>query len=524
LFLQTMSHPFPEESVQKEYEIIDIFKKENDQLRPLQKAEALVETFEEDRIYGFQDNLRTGLYAPWPHERDAQHIMRYNCTTIIPTIYLWAEALGYEPQIVQFKDFRQLRSKKDKDKPTNNSHFALIVDIQRKQPYLLDPFWGICNPIVERTPRRMVLGQNKRRGRMVREYGRLLEYSPEEFAAMIDDLHDPIRSLEMLVCGQKVKKNIFLNKEVPATLMAYYDAPEMVITRLEIPQTAITDKVIFGGLHYDRNGKVKKMSLELCLARDTSWTEVIGKVEIARGSVEEFDAIRKVVHTIKSRPEKNKGQHRRWGNMLSERPERAADLCALTTQLYDRLTVEEKAGLSKRLLVRTLYEHAEPQEEYLTTREERFKEIECLRAKEIDFSQRIDEVEQELWKQSWRLEKLEKTRSERLKGRGRRLGKRNGKIVADLRNLLILHWRNESLYHRRMDQVVFAQKYEKISEEELAKEVQEKGDDPMIGYAAMVVDFLPFLVEAKDHLELRPFQDSIGEKIKAKMESISSEE
>ena len=47
-----MSHPFPEESVQKEYEIIDIFKKENDQLRPLQKAEALVETFEEDRIYG----------------------------------------------------------------------------------------------------------------------------------------------------------------------------------------------------------------------------------------------------------------------------------------------------------------------------------------------------------------------------------------------------------------------------------------------------------------------------------------
>src|SRR3989344_7079514 len=234
-----MSHPFPEESVQKEYEIIDIFKKENDQLRPLQKAEALVETFEEDRIYGFQDNLRTGLYAPWPHERDAQHIMRYNCTTIIPTIYLWAEALGYEPQIVQFKDFRQLRSKRDKDKPTNNSHFGLIVDVKRKHRYLIDPFWEICNPIVERTPQRMVLGKNKRRERVVREYSALWEYSPEEFATMMNDLQDPIRSLEMLACGQKVDDQIFLNKEVGCTLMVYYERPQgtdMILTRLEIPQ------------------------------------------------------------------------------------------------------------------------------------------------------------------------------------------------------------------------------------------------------------------------------------------------
>lgn len=47
-------------------------------------------------------------------------------------------------------------------------------------------------------------------------------------------------------------------------------------------------------------------------------------------------------------------------------------------------------------------------------------------------------------------------------------------------------------------------------------------NDPRGGYAAMVADFLPFLVEAKDNLELRPFQDSIGEKIRAK--NISSEE
>ncbi len=508
-----MTHPFPEESVQKEYEQMELFKTDNPKCKALQGAEAIVRTFKGEGVYGFIDNLRTGLYAPWPHERYDQNIARLNCTTIIPRIYLWTEALGYKPQIVQFRDWRELSSKKDEDKPRANSHFALIIDVGKKHPYLLDPFWGICNPIVEQTPTRMRLEKNKSYRKRKREYSALWEYSPEEFATMIDELHDPAQSLEMLACGQKVDGGLFLAKEVGCPLMIYYDTqPNRVRTRLEIPQAAITDKVVFCNLEYDKNGNVEKTSLELCLVKDTYWDGVIGKVAIAQGSFEELEKIKKITDRLKLQKSK-----RRLGSLLQQQPKEADGLCQLTTELYQRLTAEEKAGLQKRLLTRTLYELSEPEKEYLTTEEGRFAEIERLRAKEVDNHRKRRDLEERLWKESWKIEKLEKAESRRLKLRRGRLDKRNDKIVSDLKDLLVLHWNDKAKYHRRIDQVEFAKQYKMSSEEELAEEVQKRGYNPMVGYAAMVADFLPFVFEARENVELKRYQASIGEKIRMKM-------
>ncbi len=508
-----MAHPFPEESVRKEQELMNLFKAENPKGKALQRAEAIVRTFKDDGIYGFMDNLRTGLYVPWPHERYDLNIQRLNCTTIIPTIYLWTDALGYKPQIVQFRDWRELETKKDKDKPRANSHFALIVDVGKKHPYLLDPFWGICNPIVEQTPTMMRLERNKKYGKVKREYTALWEYSPQEFAMMIDELHHPAQSLEMLACGQKVESGISLGKEASGTLMIYYDMPSnRVRTRLKIPQVAITDKVVFCNLDYNEEGEVERTSLELCLAKDTYWDGVIGKVVIAQGSFEELENIKKITDGLKLQKSK-----RRLGSLLQQQPKQTDGLCRLTTELYQRLTTEEKAGLQQRLLTRTLYELSESEKDYVTTEEERFAEIERLRAKEVDHFQKRRDLEERLWKDGWKLEKLEKTESRRLKSRRRRLDKRNDTVVSDLKELLILHWNDKANYHRRIDQVEFAKRWKKSSEEELTEEVRKRGYDPMIGYAAMVADFLPFVFEARENLELKKYQTSIGEKIRLKM-------
>ncbi len=510
-----MTHPFPEESVRKEYEQMELFKADNPKRRVLQTAETIIRTFKSEGVYGFIDNLRTGLYAPWPHERYDQNIGRYNCTTIIPTIYLWTEALGYKPQIVQFRDWRQLKSKKDEDKPRANSHFALIVDVGKKHPYLIDPFWEICNPIVERTPNTMTLGKNKRYGKAKREYGTLWEYSPEEFAEMVNDLHSPAQSLEMLACGQKVDGNLFLTKEVGCPLMIYYYAQtNRVSTRLEIPQVAITDKVIFCNLEYNKNGIVKNTSLELCLVKDTYWDGVIGKVAIAQGSFEELEKVKKIADRL--RLQKNK---RRLGSLFREQPEKTDELCALAVKLYERLAPEEKAGLEKRLLTRTLYELTEPEKDYLTTEEERFSEIKRLRAEEKENNEKRRYLEDKLWKEGWKLEKLDRDESRRLKSRRRRLDKRSDKAFSELKDLLLLHWHDKAKYHRRIDQVEFGKKWKDSSQEELAEEVRREGYNPMVGYAAMVTDFLPFIFEAREDLELKRFQDSIGEKIRLKMEN-----
>ncbi len=510
-----MTHPFPEESVRREYEQMELFKAENPKQRALPTAEALVRTFKNESAYGFMDNLRTGLYAPWPHERYDLNIGRHNCTTIIPTIYLWAEALGYKPQIIQFRQWRQIKRKEDKDEPKANSHFALIVDLGKKHHYLLDPFWKICNPIVEQTPTMMRLEKNKGLGKVKREYGTLWEYSADEFAEMVNDLHDPAQSLEMLACGQKVDSSLFLAKEVGCPLMIYYDTQtNRVSTRLEIPQVAITDKVVFCNLEFNRNGAVENTSLELCLVKDTYWDGVIGRVSIAQGSFEELEKVKKITDKLKL--QKNKS---RLGSVLRKQPEKMDELCALTEKLYERLTTDEKIGLQKRLLTRTLYELTEPAKDYLTTEEERFAEIERLRAKEIDNHEKRRYLEERLWKESWKLEELDRDESRRLKSRRRRLDRRNDKVVSDLKNLLYLHWNDKAKYHRRMDQVEFGKKWKDASEEELTEEVRMRGFNTMVGYAAMVADFLPFVFEARENIELKRYQASIGEKIRLKMEN-----
>ena len=44
--------------------------------------------------YSFTDNLSTGCYAPYPHEYTELNLSGYNCTTIIPKVYLLCETIG----------------------------------------------------------------------------------------------------------------------------------------------------------------------------------------------------------------------------------------------------------------------------------------------------------------------------------------------------------------------------------------------------------------------------------------------
>ena len=91
--------------------------------------------------YSFTDNLSTGCYAPYPHEYTELNLSGYNCTTIIPKVYLLCETIGLKPEIVQFFDFQNIRTEKDKAGVISPSHFSLIVDVGRKHKYLFDPFY-----------------------------------------------------------------------------------------------------------------------------------------------------------------------------------------------------------------------------------------------------------------------------------------------------------------------------------------------------------------------------------------------
>jgi len=96
-----MTSPFPQESREIYSRLVAAEKLHNPKRKPYQAALSVMR-WAENVPYGFEDNLLTGNYAPWPHELHSGKITGYNCTTIIPEIYLVSEEYGLKPEIVQF--------------------------------------------------------------------------------------------------------------------------------------------------------------------------------------------------------------------------------------------------------------------------------------------------------------------------------------------------------------------------------------------------------------------------------------
>jgi len=148
-----MPHAFPEETVSAIRKIVDINIKKSFKVKrtPYQWADGLFSLFGESN-YGFTDNLLSGLYAPYHHEKDKYLIGTDNCTTIIPSMYIFCELVGLKPEIVQFVNLKDIEKFRDRKINPNeiNSHSAVIVDVGRKHKYIMDPFMGIFGPVIRK--------------------------------------------------------------------------------------------------------------------------------------------------------------------------------------------------------------------------------------------------------------------------------------------------------------------------------------------------------------------------------------
>ena len=181
-----MVHAFPQESVDKYMKNTQrwnsLFKYNRNKYN---QARAAMDAYKKT-MYGFALPLQSGLYAPWPHEQEANGVHGFNCTTVIPALYLDLESMEIASEIVQFINFRRIQEKKDRKKPFNESHFALIIDVDHRQKYLIDPFWSTFGPVLEKRAHFIKIGKRGVYGAEKREFNQLLYYTPEEFAAMMN--------------------------------------------------------------------------------------------------------------------------------------------------------------------------------------------------------------------------------------------------------------------------------------------------------------------------------------------------
>ncbi len=506
------THVFPIETVEMIYEDARKFMHGNPRISKYSAAESFSSHSSTSYPFNFSGSLETGNYAVYLHEALKSRVTGFNCTTIIPILYLAYEAIGCKPEIVMFVDFE--------DKPTDPrekrkpyffaSHFSMIIDVGQKNRYLLDPYLTLFNPIVEQREGYLRIGKNGEIPALERNYGGIIPYTSQEFAELMERLRDPGESLDLLAAGQRAFHNRKVGYE-DCNLMVYYDDAETKVTaRLYIPQPGIMDKAVSAHHFFDPSGRTIQTTLDFLLAKNFAW-DILKDPE--RVAIASFPAIRKLDAALRKTGSLVK--YPRIGSRLLLEPTPLEEICSLSDGFMQDLTDLEKEGLVDRVLLRTLYEAEEPTKEYVYSEEKRDARLMELIAQYHQADTQKNSLEQESFVYGWKIRR-NKNIEKRITRREQKINREITKICADMNKLLNLRYSNKHLYHRTMDKVLFADSLRDRTTEELQTMVRERNLDIRIGYLAMVSEFIPYVLSGRKHLELRYYIAPIREKIKAR--------
>lgn len=481
---------------------------------PLSIIASYTKLYGKDEHYGFLDHLAYDSYSPTWDERVKLNMATFNCTQVIQPVYHIMQSYDFEPEIVQFLGFRNVREKKSETEPLEDEHFALIVKAKRKgavREFLVDPTQHVCGEIVEKTDTYWKIKHNTNYKAVRREFQAVLYYTQEEYAQLLYDMRDDAKSLDMLVAGQKIRRDMEVRK-ANSSLMVYYDGEENVLTtRLYIPQVGITDKAIDCVQFLNDNGEVQQETLTLSLAKSHTWKRLTGERRVA---VTDYSTLQRVRALIGRRVLLH--TQPRIGPILVEEA-RSNDRSALSTlaeELYGSLNADQQSVLRSLVLLRTLYEAEAPAQEYVFDETKRNERINKLMEEDTQYRDKIDEVNDTLWEHSWGFAKIPRSQAQWLARKKQALErKRNDLKFGDLNSLRRY---NKHAYHRTMDKVLFAQQYEGASVTDLESVVETQGLDWRMGYIAMVADFIPYAFQARKELELQLFMEGIQRRVRAR--------
>ncbi|MDO8511119.1 MAG: hypothetical protein Q7S55_03050, partial [Nanoarchaeota archaeon] len=336
---------------------------------------------------------------------------------------------------------------------------------------------------------------------------------------MMDRLHDPAESLDMLVAGQRIQRKTVAKTE--GTFMIYYhDQSNTVSTRLYIPQKPLTDKAVYARMALNGEGDITKLLLECYLAKDSGWDSLVDPKRVCETDFSTARSLRRRLQRLKNQERKKfrLQNYERIVPALDAVTEKDREsLLDITDTMYQALTVKEKQKLHPLIMARTLYESERPTEKYLYTSEQHDARLLEKSRYEKDENLKIKPLDDLLYFHGWKLQKLEKNELRRIIHTKRRHGEKMQEIVEEVNALNNLRYHNKKAYPRVMDKVLFSETLKGCTPDDLEKMVWERNLDPRIGYLAMVADFIPFMLESKEELELKLYRQPIKEKVAARM-------
>ncbi len=522
--------PFPEQTVSQRSEAIQSYLDSLDKrgltdITPL--AESLFDSFSKDEgHYGFHAHLSTGNYTPYGHERREQRINTFNCTTVIPEIFIDYHLVGLNPEIVQFFNFQTLEEKEDREKPAETSHFALTFDLHGSR-YLCDPFFHLFGPIRHQDEHQMIIRNKSSNKKVVRKFEKLLEVTPESFHNLMMRMRKPEHSLEMLIAGQLIFPKSNSYEGVSRTWVYYNDELNRLSTRLYLDSSWISDKALFMHQDLDDEGKVKSRHFELYYAKDFTWNYLVSPMAVARFSKYEMQQLKHLYHDLLREGEDSRRTiNQRLGVAFAQegRSETKTQLLHFAESMMTRLSHDEREDLQLMLLSRTLYECSVLERDYLSTQKERDDLIveegnrfSALSTEGLNLYSLHGLIKMGVLSVDPRIKRINNQRTTQI---NKEMEK------ADLASSF--GWvkkQKRSHYDQVLDLVLYATKeVNHLSLEQLESKVTSEGLDTRIGYLAMVRDFLFFLdAGAMFNLSLSHYLPDLCSRVKARRQYLAQE-
>lgn len=494
-------------------------------------------------VYGFEESLNTGNFAPWPHEvkKETQCLIYAGCA------YMTAKELGLDPRLFNVFGVRDSLSVKNKHGLAGD-HAFIDVNTGAKTRVIVDKqtsMIGFANYNKEK--RRIRIKDNPYTGSTVRHYDNLVELTPEQYVKKIQFLRTPPGSINMLEQGQIIDR-YQIDKYFSCELGIKYSQENKEIEAhisMDIPLGA--NKLFIYKYMPGDDGKPLDERIEFAAYRESYWFQYKDRLNIGTynlGTVRLiWDIFRNVIVTkdskvsrhgnIESNKLKNHFIDKGVGDNLTVRNRQTlekivdietveksfdamddeielqyAKLSSQGDELFDHIIKSEAAyNKAKNKVIAA----GEDNEGFIFTHEERKKYI----FEQIDKWEKTETIEKDYFFRSLRANAERKetasyyTRKQKMKSR------ESNKIRDQVGTLYWIFKKMKGRYDMIADKQLFSEKNRKGNLPENISSLSEPDEsEKYSAYRKIVFDYLINSYQMKDELTLKKYRKCLESKFK----------
>ena len=331
--------------------------------------------------YGFEEAIKTGVYAPFPGEiKDMA-----TCQPYAVLMYFLTDSLGLNPRFFNAYNLEVAEGDKTGDR-NKADHSFIDVDTGGKKRILMDPKYKTFGSVTHNPSRRRIqIKDNPLTDHTKLQYLHMEEVSKEQLIEQMMFFRTPEGSVKCLEGGQRTRKQFQINRRKKSLWFRYNKKADYLETLVNQKVPIVANTGVSQRFHFDETGRIASKTLHLFGYSESGWMQHTNKTNIAGFDMKELQPFYEVLDDLLSTKDTNHTRNRKQNTTTlidylksvgvkdfsvdEDRLPAGVDkhkvtsvMNSMDSLLEDKLDeYNDKGNLERSLLVRELYEIARSQ-------------------------------------------------------------------------------------------------------------------------------------------------------------------